>query len=406
MRINRKLSRPVFRRQKRWQGCLPLLTTLIFLCLFIFAGRNRIQEWLFHLISPPVELASVQDAHHAFVNGDLDLTINYAQRIYENEPDNIEALELLARSLIYRSYADISQDADREQALDLTTEAVEESPLNMRLLGIHAFALQANDLSEDAQRVALRVIRNDENSITARLALSLSYAGQGIFEAALRDALRAVEIANESQPGWRADAYRVLALAYSDSGQYADAATAVDTAITHNRRLLALHFERALYAQQTGDMDTATASYFNVIAFDEHNAKARFRLCEVSSLLGERDAAIDWCTQVTDLEPGWADGWYWLGREYYLNGDWHNTQSTLNRCSTLQLARSVPVEERRFECWYIQGQAAEVLGDCDSLMALYREYQDMAESADLRQRWVYPDDTPAICVTPVATSDG
>ncbi|MEO1288733.1 MAG: hypothetical protein AAFV93_13275, partial [Chloroflexota bacterium] len=258
--------------------------------------------------------------------------------------------------------------------------------------------------SADAQRVALRVIRNDDQQLAARVALSLSYASQGIFEAALRDALRAVELANQSAPDWRADAYRALAIAYSDLGRYDDAAEAVETAITHNRRLLALHFERALYAQQVGQMDTATAYYFNVIAFDEDNSKARFRLCELSSQLGERDAAIDWCTQVTDLAPGWSEGWYWLGREYYLNGDWRNTQIALNRCTTLQVAQAIPIEDRRFECWYIQGQAAEVLVDCPSLLALYGQYQEMARTAELTQRWTYPNDMPTICATPSVTT--
>lgn len=406
MRINRKHSHNGFRRDNRWSGCLLWMITLCLSGLMIFFGRDRIQHWLLQRLSPPIEIGTVNDARNAFFSGDLNNSINYAQNIYENEPDNIAALEILARSLIYHSYADINQDADRVLALTLTTEAVERTPYNMRLLGIHAFALQANGLTEDAGRVALRVIRNDEESITARLALSLSYAGQGIFEAALRDAERAVEIATTSQPDWRADAYRVLALAQSDSGHYADAASAVETAISYNRRLVPLHFERALYAQQIGDMDTATAYYFNVIAFDENNTKARFRLCEVSSLLGERDAAIDWCMQVTELTPGWAEGWYWLGREFYLNGNWENTQSALNRCSTLEIAQSVPIEERRFECWYIQGQAAEVLGDCDSLIALYQEYQQMADSATLTQRWVYPDDMPPICATPTQFPGG
>lgn len=406
MRINRKHARNGFRRDNRWSGCLLWMITLCLSALTIFFGRDSIQTWLLRRLAPPIAIGTIDDARNAFSMGDLEQSIAYAQRIYENDPDNVAALEILVRSLIYNSYADINQDADRELALTLTTQAIEQNPFNMRLLGLHAFALQTNGFKEDARRIALRVIRNDEENITARLALSLSYAGQGIFEAAVRDAERAVEIANTSRADWRADAYRILALAHSDSGQYSDAAEAIETAISYNRRLVPLHFERALYAQQIGDMDTATAYYFNVIAFDENNTKARFRLCEVSSLLGERDAAIDWCQQVTALAPGWADGWYWLGREFYLKGDWENTQSSLNHCSTLLVAQSVPIEERRFECWYIQGQAAEVLADCDSLIALYREYQEMAENATLTQRWIYPDDMPPICSTPTASPGG
>lgn len=406
MRIRRDHRRAIFRRRSPWQGCLSWIVTLCFLLVFAFISKDRIQAWFLQWLSRTVELAETRDAQFAFAQGDLERTIAYAQEIYAQDSSNTTALELLVRTLIYRSYADLNQEADREQALSLTTNAVEQSPYDLRVLGIHAFALQANGYSEDAQRVALRVIRNDEHSITARLALSLSYASQGIFSAALRDGVRAAEIANTIHTDWRADAYRVIAIAHSDLGQYDLAATAIETAISFNNRLIPLHFERALYAQQIGDMDTATAYYFNVIAFDEDNAKARFRMCEVSSLLGERSAAIDWCNQVMDILPGWAEGWYWLGREYYLSGDWQNTQSSLNRCSTLQVAQGVSIENRRFECWYIQGQAAEVLRDCASLIPLYREYQQMAQIADLNQRWVYPDDMPTICATPTAFPEG
>ena len=70
----------------------------------------------------------------------------------------------------------------------------------------------------------------------------------------------------------------------------------------------------------------------------------------------------------------------------------------------MQIAHSVPIEDRRFECWYIQGQAAEVLGDCPSLLALYAEYQEMASTADLPQRWTYPNDVPPICASPTVHS--
>ncbi|MEL6406952.1 MAG: tetratricopeptide repeat protein [Chloroflexota bacterium] len=406
MRINRDRSRAIFRRQNRGRGCLSWMVTLCMLGSVFFVFRGQLRDLLQTWLAPPVASATLADAQAAYNRGDLERAIAYTRELHGALPDDTGTLVLLVRSLVYHSYADINQDDLRAEALTYTQAAVIRTPYDMTVLGIHAFTLQANNLSEDAQRVALRVIRNEPDSITARLALSLAYSDQGIFEAGLRDAQRAVEIASLSAPAWQADAYRVVALAQSDLGDYADAAASVDTAITHHSRLLALHFERALYAQQIGDMDTATASYFSVIAFDEDNVKARFRLCEVSSILGERDAAIDWCNQVTVSAPGWSDGWYTLGREYYLNGDWSEAQSALNRCSTLQVAQDVPIEEREFECWYMQGQAAEVLRDCEALIPLYNQYQVMKNTADLSQTWVYPDDTPPICASATSSGDG
>ena len=45
------------------------------------------------------------------------------------------------------------------------------------------------------------------------------------------------------------------------------------------------------------------------------------------------------------------------------------------RCRCMQ---NVPISERRFECWYIQGQAAEIRGDCESLIAIYNEFRAIA----------------------------
>lgn len=349
---------------------------------------------------PAIADATLVDVQAAYAVGDLLRTAAYAQQVYGQDNDQTLALELWVRSLIYASYAELNQETNRAEALALTSHAIERNPYDMRLLGLHAFALQANDQALDAQRVALRVIRHDEDNITARLALALAYAKQGIFEAALRDGLRAIDIAEQSAPTWRADAYRVVAIAHRDLGQYADALIAIDRALEYHRYLLAYHFERALYAQQLGDFDMATASYYHVIAFDEENMKARYRLCEMSSHLGEHAAAIDACSHVTQGLPGWAEGWYRLGREYYLNGDWAAAQDALHHCSSLQVAQGVPIDERRFECWYLQGQAAEVLRDCDHLLPLYAEYQAMSRAANLSQTWVYPDDMPLVCVTP------
>lgn len=404
MRLRRSESR--FRQRRRSSGCLTLFAVIIAFAGLIFMGRERLRAWLTDVLQPrPVDL-SIASVEAAFMTGDLNTAIDHSQQRYARDAQDSSALTQLVRSLIYRSYVDYNFERDRAFALELTRAAYTRVADDPAVMAIHAYAQQANGLSEDAAILALRALRRDERSMPARLALSLSYGSRGIFDAALRDALRAVEITMETAPNWRADAYRVLAIAYSDLGRYQEAINAADSAISYNRRLIPLHFERALYAIQLGDMDSATAHYFNIIAFQEDNVKARLRLCEVSSKLGERDAALDYCTQVTQRAPGWADGWYYLGREHYLNGDWYNTRQALGRCSNLQVAQDIPIVERRFECWYLQGQAAEVLRDCPTLLRLYREFQQMAASASLPQTWTYPPGGPPVCSTPQAVPAG
>ena len=398
-----RINRPSYRRSRPLRGCLPFVVSLALLLALAWGGRGLWRDWAWQLIQPNPADVTLTDARQAYARGNLDQTIRYGQQLRANNPDDVGALILLARAHIYRSYVDYNHARDRQTALELTTRAYERDPLNLDVQAIHAFAQQDNGDYESAVRNALRVLRNDRNHPIARVTLALAYGNQGLFSAALREAEVAVTIADTRANDWRADAYRALAIAHSDLAQYDAAATAIEQAITHQRRLIPLHFERALYALQVGDTDTATATYFNIIAFDAENVKARLRLCEVSSQLSERAAAIDYCTDVVDRAPGWVDGWYTLGREYYLSGDWLPAQQAMARCTALQVAQDVPIPERRLECWYIQGQAAEVLRDCPTLLTLYAEFQQMVQSANLTQTWVYPPGGPPVCADFMAT---
>lgn len=397
MRLNRQSSLAKRRSSQILSGCLPFVLVLSLLCGFAWFSRVWWRDWVWNRLHPNDAQVSLGDAQSAYEAGELERSIQASRQIYANQPANMDALTLLVRSLIYRSYADYNQDRDRSQALQLAEKASQSYPLNLAAQALYAYALQANENYDEAERIALRVIRQDREQISARLTLSLAYGSQGLFDAALREANIAVTIANSKALDWRADAYRTLALAYSALGQYYEAAQAIETAITYQRRLVPLHFERALYAVQVGDMDTATAYYFNVIAFDSENIKARLRLCEISSTLREREAAISYCNDVTNRAPGWSDAWYYLGREYYLQGNWLAAEQAMARCTSLQVAQVVPIEKRRLECWYIQGQAAEVLNDCPTLLNVYAEFLDMVERANLPQTWTYPQGVPPLC---------
>lgn len=399
MRVRRQMSRPLFRQRSRRAGCLPFVLLMSLVAGFALAAREY-NSFTQPAPRPPLDWGQIQ---LAFNNGDLDTAIMLATELLENAPDNIAALTLLVRALVYRSYSDYDRAIDRQVALEISTAALSRLPGNADVLAIHAFALQANDSAPEAGRMALRVIEREDRNMPARLALALSYGSQGIFEAALREARRAVEIATTSAPDWLMDAQRVLAIAYSDLGRYDDAITSVRAAIDVHKSMLALHFEHALYALQIGNSDMATAAYFRVIAYDQTNVKARFRLCELSSTMREREAAVKYCQEVTTLAPEWSDGWYQLGREYFLQGKFKEAQDTLNRCSTLQVLQDVPVEKRRFECWYLQGQSAEILGDCDALMTTYNEFRTMSAGKNIPQTWTYPPEGPPICANATAT---
>lgn len=397
MQIDRSSSRLTFRKRRR-SGCLsPTLLLGVILGGLMTLSWNWIGHWFQSGAPAALAPADLKTAETAFNQGDLNRTVELAERILAQHPDNVEALVLLARALVYRSYADIERSIDRETALEWLSAAVARLPQDDDLQAAYAFVLQSTGQPVSAVETARRVLERNPEHALARMAMAMGYSGVGSHDVALRESLQAV-----ASPGWRMDTHRVLAISYSGVGDYTNAIKSIERAIRLNDRLIPLYFERALYARQVGDADSASVAYFRVLALDPQNVKARFRLCELSSVLREREAAIDYCHQVTELAPAWADGWYQLGREYFLQGNFQLAQQNFNRCSTLQVEQGVPVEERRFECWYLQGQAAEILGDCDGLLATYNEYRVMAQTTGLTQTWVYPPEGPPLCATPIA----
>ncbi len=333
-------------------------------------------------------------ALQAFQRGDLHTAVNLARQIHNQEPDNATALILLTRALIYRSYVDFNHALDREYALVATTSAYQNNPNNIDVIGAYAFALQANGRPGMAAEIAREALALDPNHTLAHTALALAYAVAGAYDTAVRESQFAVEQSNHET---RLDALRALAISYSDTGQYQQAAQTVEQAIALNNNLIPLYFERALYALQVADYDAATVAYYQILVIDPNNVKARLRLCEVSSLLREWDAALRFCTEVTERAPGWADGWYQLGRENFLLGRFENAANYLGQCATLQIAQGIPIPQRRFECWYLQGQAAQIIGNCEILLNAYQQFMAMSQEYTIPQTWTYPPEGPPGC---------
>lgn len=395
MRIQRYNSRLSFRKRRR-PGCLPSVVLLGVVVGIASFSWNWLRGQFDALVSITPLGVSADDplltAIEAFDRGDLTTSIELARQVVTAQPERADAVTLLARALVYRSYTDYQRASDRQAALELTTEAVNRAPTDLDILAIHAFVLQATGQPVPAAEAANRVLERFPDNGLARVALALAYGGVGSFDVALRESQRAVQSGR-----WQMDALRALAISYSDNGDYDNALKTVQRAIRLHNRLVPLYFERALYALQIGDTDSATEAYYQVLTLDAENVKVRLRLCELSSTLRERDAAIRYCAEVTQRAPSWADGWYQLGREYFLQGNFEAAQEHLHRCSVLQVLQNVPVEKRRFECWYLQGQAAEIRGDCPALLATYNEFLSMTKDTDIQQTWTYPPEGPPIC---------
>lgn len=402
MKVSRYSAQIFARPLSRFRGCAPLLVLVLVATAVVVSGRH----WLEQRLNPdrfPQAAANLPAAFAAFENGDLEKAVAYATQVLERDGPDVTAYELLVRALIYRSYSEIDRAIDRESALRISRESVAELPRSQDLQAVLSYALQANGYADEAGRVALRIVERLPNHVLARIVLSLSYGSRGIPGAALREAEIALDLARETG-GDEWESHRAVALAFSDLGNYRQAMAQMDHAIRDSGRLIPLHFEAALFALQISDIDRATVSYYRIMALDDDNVKVRVRLCELSDRLLERDSALRYCREVTELAPAWSDGWYKLGRLLYLGGDYLNAQSALNQCSRLQAEGQVDISERRLECWYLQGQSAEIRGDCVGLMAVYREFLDMVEQAQLPQTWTYPPGGPPICAQAAVTA--
>jgi len=391
---NRRRRPPRYRRARR-HGCLPAWVILAVLVGSAWGSWTWISERLIPATqAPPRDLS---DATRAFAEGDLDQTVALARAIYTAEPKRTDALLLLVRALIYRSYRDYDRAVDRLAAVQLANVAVNRRPADPDALTARALALHANDDSLEAFRMAERALIMDPQHALARAALALSASGLGVFDRALSVSEQALA---DAPSVWRYDVLRARAVILSDVGRYDEALTVSGQASALNNRLAVTHFERALYALQLGDFNTATTEYFTVLSHDSENVKARLRLCELSTVLRENDNAERYCREVTQRAPAWADGWYRLGRASFLRGDFESAQQALNRCTVLQNAQGVAPDARHFECWYLQGQSAERLGDCESLRRIYDDAQTWIGRANPPLSWVYPPEGPCAVSPP------
>jgi tetratricopeptide (TPR) repeat protein len=362
--------------------------------MFIFLSLNEGQTLSLSMFLPTADAGSA--AQRAFNIGDLNTAITQAENALATNPQDEEALVTLVRALVYRSYVDFEFGDDIQTALTLTEQALTTAPGSANVLAARAFVLQADNNARGAVEMAERALDIETNHTLARSAMALGYARAGNYDTALQES----EIALATAIGtYRLDALRAFAISQADLGRYADAGETLDTLITNYDSFIPLYYERALYARQVSNADAAENAYLRVLALDPTNAKAQLRLCELSESIGERESALKNCAQVTQAVPSLAAGWYRLGRVHFLGGDFPQAQQALNRCTSLQVMQNVLVEDRLFECWYIQGQAAEFLGDCPALIAIYNQFQVMSQGSDIQETWVYPPEGPPMCVT-------
>ena len=386
-----------YRREGRG-GCSAWLVWLGILLNVgvIFYSVNESGGFSLSSIVVPTADAS-EAARRAFQNGDLETSIERARSALAANPEDSQTAALLTRALIYYSYADFGREAMLVEASEVAAQAVQQQPSDPDTLAAQAFALQANGDVNPSVQLAERVLADHPQHSIARTTLALAYARAGNFTVALQQSQQALQDADDTVDAF--DARRAVAISTADLGNYQQAGNLLDSLIDDYDAMVPLYYERALYARQISQIEVAENAYLRVLQLQPSNIKASLRLCELTEGEGERVSAEEYCRQVTQRAPTLPAGWYRLGRLHFLDGNFSEAQRTLNRCSSLQVLQNVSSEQRIFECWYMQGQAAEILGDCAGLIATYEQFQNIA-AADptVRQTWTYPPEGPPMCV--------
>src|SRR5688500_17236159 len=241
---------PWHRRGRRRSGCTPLtLVTGALAGLLVIAFG-----WLAGIIMPPPQPAVVdlESVRRAFDSGDLDTAVDAAEKALAASPGQPDAVLMLVRSLIYRSYTDWNRTSDRQRALEIATAAASRAPSNPDAQSALAFARHAAGRPLEAFNAAASALRADPAHTFARVVHGLADAGAGSCDRGIVQVQQAVKADD-----FNVDALRALAVIQSDTGRYRDAAQTIDQAITLNWGLIPLHFERALYALQIGDAGAA-----------------------------------------------------------------------------------------------------------------------------------------------------
>src|SRR5258708_2028610 len=164
----------------------------------------------------PLDYAQKGDA--AFWLGDLNSAVENYRAATTLDPSNINILYELVRMLIYRSYGDVRNAKDVDEALKWAAQAVSIAPQNERSYAITCFALLTASKSEDAVRSCNQALQLHANDAEAHAYLSLSYYDLGRNTTALTEGKTAVD----SQPA-SIDAQTAYAFSLWFEGQFTQA---------------------------------------------------------------------------------------------------------------------------------------------------------------------------------------
>src|SRR5260221_3193006 len=380
MRIRRDRSAlsdgSIFGRRRRgiapWKIVLWLVA-MGFLGLTVWQF-DRIQPQVLSLVSQsttatPPFIFYAKAADLAYWRGDLDTAITNYRQAVKQQPQNVDLLYELARMLIYHSYADRRYGSDIDEAVAFSQQAIDAAPNNGRAFTINCFALLTTGTkTEDAVRSCIHAIDLNPNDSEAHAYLSAAYFELLRFDTSLQEATKAVQLNDKS-----IDAHSNLAVVLRYKGRNDAALEEYKKAAAINPRLEFPYFLLAYFAVGTNNFDIAINSYNQVLSMNNHSVKAMTRLCETYYRMGETNLARNNCENAISLDNGYTTAWKWLGQVLYTRRDYEDAITDFDTCAKQELSNQILPDDRLTECWFLDGLAHYLLGECDKAMPIFND---------------------------------
>ena len=376
MQIRRDRSALHYGRRNRGRGTLWFFMVWILTMTMVLAliwRFNAVQARVEGLISGPSTptpnaVTVAEEAEKAYLEGDLDESIQLYAQASALEPTNVPIHFEYVRNLIYGSYAGRGFVFRAEIALTVGEAIVQAKPNDPMARAAYALALIENDRADEGAAEALRATELAPDWAEAHAYLSLAYRAQNRWQLAQTEAQRAVDLNPNS-----VDSRRSLALSLAFTGQWQVAITQYEQAISIHPRLDALYFELAPYYIVQENYDGAIQAYDRVLANNPRNVKAWTRKCETYFRQRDDNNAQEACEQAIELDPTFPEAHRQLGQVRYTRRNYEGAIESFQTCIALMNNQGWNIRDHLEQCYYLQGLAYQLLDNCTAAAPLFED---------------------------------
>lgn len=363
MQIKRDYSQPFFStRRRRRTGVRFLFVYGLFMggfLVFVSAQFDRLQLAALDVVGmapTPTLFASMwaQQGYDLYAQGKVIDAVEAFKQAVNQQPDNINYLYEYGRILI-----ELNRDADpangrelsdAQLALQISDQAINVAPQDVRSYALKARALVWNEDAASAIPIALQGREIDPEFAPIYSVLARAYTEIGRYQQGLDNGAQAIEL-----DPMDADAHRSYAISLIFVGLREEAIRQLEDAVNINPNLTGPYFELA-GQYNAGDMtEEAVATYEKILTINPFEAKAMLRLCEVFFKVGEGQQAEGYCDDAIQINPNYEEAYRQLGMVNYSRRNYEGSIENFKKCEELG--------SDEIQCYYLRGLAHYYLAD-------------------------------------------